>query len=953
MAKKKGTSSAETAAAKRSIELRGATQHNLKGLDIDFPIGQLIVICGVSGSGKSSLAFDTLYAEGQRRYIESFSAYTRQFLQRLDKPKFERLDPLPPSIAVTRDARSRNNRSTVGTASEILEYLRLAFANRAELFCYQCGVTVIAHTASSILESLKEAPNARCLVGFEIQWQTQNDLAMLLADLQSTGFVRLVVNGKSVHLAETERSQLAEVLNDQNKALVVVDRLSWQGTIDERWTQSVQTSLDQALLHETAKVVVLCESSTGNVMVDGKIFQESIYSPFLRCETCAIDFPDANTGLFNFNHPIGACPSCEGFGETVAIDQDKVIPDRSLSLLEGAIAPWRTPSYSHELEELLALAKDFGIPTTVPVEKLQPKHWKIIQEGVPERNFGGLKGFFAWLERKKYKMHVRVFLSRWRSYSKCAECDGKRLSKLSLSYKLDAHTFADICAMEIDTLIPLLSNDPVKTNMLTISELDVPANSMWLAAESHSQYNASEPQRQSIARLQSMQQVGLGYLTLDRPIHTLSSGEAQRVNLTSLLGSDLVDMLYVFDEPTVGLHPQDVNRVANSILQIRDRGNTVILVEHEPAMMHLADRILEIGPEAGSRGGRVVFDGTVETLLKSKSTTARYLRGDSPRAKAKRRSDQWLSLRGASGRNLQVPELRLPIGCFTAVSGPSGSGKSSLLLETLTPAIDLQLSKSKSVESLPYQELVGVEYLTGCQSIDQSPIPRSARSTPATYCKAMDAIREAFVSTADARNKKMNASHFSFNSEHGRCPTCEGLGTTTVEMQFMADIQLPCSDCDGKRFRSEVLEVRYRDRTIHEVLQMSVEESFEFFRGDKDVQERLRLLIEIGLGYLPLGQSLSTLSAGESTRLKLASLLAGTSSVRSGELIVLDEPTTGLHFIDVDRLLDCLDLLLARGNTVVVIEHNEQLIEAADYVVEMGPMAGPYGGKVVRQDWCD
>ena len=443
----------------------------------------MTVICGVSGSGKSSLAFDTLYAEGQRRYIESFSAYTRQFLQRLDKPRFERLDPLPPSIAVTRDARSRNNRSTVGTASEILEYLRLAFANRAELFCYQCGVKVIAHTASSILGSLNDAPNTRCLVGFEFQWQPQNDLAMLLADLQSTGFVRLVVNGKSVHLAETERSQLAETMNDQNEALVVVDRLSWQGSIDERWTQSVQTSLDQALLHETAKVFVLRESSTGDVAIDGKMFQERMYSPFLRCETCAIDFPDANTGLFNFNHPIGACPSCEGFGETVAIDQDKVIPDRSLSLEEGAIAPWRTPSYSHELDELLALAKDFSIPTTVPVEKLQPKHWKLIQDGVPERNFGGLKGFFAWLERKKYKMHVRVFLSRWRSYTKCAECEGKRLSKLSLSYKLDGHTFADICAMEIDALIPLLSNESVKTNMLTISELDVPANSMWLAID--------------------------------------------------------------------------------------------------------------------------------------------------------------------------------------------------------------------------------------------------------------------------------------------------------------------------------------------------------------------------------------------------------------------------------------------------------------------------------------
>jgi excinuclease ABC subunit A len=932
------------------IRLRGACQHNLKSLNIDFPLRQLTVLCGVSGSGKSSLAFDTLYAEGQRRYIESFSAYTRQFLQRLDKPSFDLLDPLPPSIAVTRDSRSRNNRSTVGTASEILEYLRNVFAKVAKLYCGTCGCEVIAHTPNTILDSLGRYPHGRALVGFQISWGTADELAMLLADLQSTGFVRLVVNQSTVNLGSSERADLAEQFKNAKHATVVVDRLTWSGKREERWLQSLRVCMDQAALHDHSLGIVLLECDSGGEQIDGKQFKSFAYSPVLRCVQCDSEFPVAEPSLFNFNHPLGACRECEGFGETIAIDPDKVVPNKELSLAAGAIAPWNTPSYSHELEELLALAPDFGIPTDIPVSKLTKTQWRHIEEGVPSRRFGGLKGFFAWLERKKYKMHVRVFLSRWRTYSRCQSCEGKRLSPESLSYKLTDKTFADLCSLSIDHLVDVIARATSAGSPSAVQENDEESayeSRFWLAAEEQAQYNASEPVRQVLSRLKYLQSVGLGYLSLDRPLHTLSSGESQRVNLTTLLGSDLVDMLYVFDEPTVGLHPSDVERVAQAILKIRDRGNTVVLVEHEPAMIRLADRILEIGPGAGDFGGQVVFDGTPQSLLDSPSITGRYLRGEAKRTFRQRSSSRGLKLFGATGRNLKGIDLEIPLGCLTVVTGPSGAGKSSLILDTLLPAC-LQVSGREGPDPLPYQKVLGWQSIGGFRALDQSPIPRSSRSTPATYCKAMDSIRDAFAATQEAKSRSMTASHFSFNSESGRCPHCEGLGSVTVEMQFMADVSLPCPDCFGKRYKPEVLDVMVRDRNIHEVLQMSVAGASEFFRSENEIRSRLQLLIDIGLGYLPLGQNLSTLSAGESMRLKLATILSETGRSKRGELIAMDEPTTGLHFVDIDRLLDCFDILLDQGHTLVVIEHNQQLIDAADVVIELGPGAGPNGGTLTK-----
>lgn len=979
------------------ISLRGARQNNLQGFDLDIPLGKLTVICGVSGSGKTSLALDTLYAEGQRRYIESFSAYSRQFLQRIDKPKFDSLTNLPPSIAITREQRSRNNRSTVGTASEMLEYLRIVFAKHALLLCHTCNRPVVSHTPKSIIEALSGLPAGRAMIGFEIDWASKNELSERLFDLQADGFIRLVANGSMVHLADDKREEMAKNFADQGRAYVVVDRIVLGAPasheLAERLTQSLAIVLEQSdsegrhcvtILVEKSKSVSIDDVSSQNetsdaFAVDSISYRVYRYSSDQRCEYCKIDYPPSEPRLFSFNSPIGACEVCEGFGETVSIDLKKVVPDQGLSLRDGAIAAWRTPAYSHELDELIALSKEYDIPVDVPVSKLKAKHWKMIQEGIPAKDFGGLNGFFAWLERKKYKMHVRAFLARWRTYTKCAACDGKRLSKNSLSYRIAEKSFAELCQMtmlELELFVEALASASSPLSESPLSAIPSSANpsaassdqqiaddllkegftyevastgvNILLASERKSQYMASEPLRQVRARVEYLQSVGLGYLTLARPMHTLSSGEAQRVMMTTLLGSSLVDMLYVFDEPTVGLHPHDTERMAKAILGLRDRGNTVVLVEHEPYLMKLADKIVEIGPKAGEEGGRVTFEGTPAELLKGSSITSRYLRGVVPRLRVGREAgDKWIELLGATGRNLKSVDVRIPIGLFTVITGPSGAGKSTLLLDTLCPAI-IAAHGNVLDHSLPFTEIRGAERVQACLPIDQSPIPRSSRSCPATYSKAMDDIRQVFADSIDAKSRKMGISHFSFNSEVGRCPTCEGLGYTTVDMQFMADIQMLCTDCNGRRFKSEVLEVRYRDVNIFEVLGMSVAKAHAFFRGAGSVQNRLQPLIDLGLGYLPLGQSLSSLSAGESMRLKLAGHLEVDAKASGrGKLFVMDEPTTGLHFSDIDRLIQCINRLIDSGNTVLVIEHNEQLIQSADHFIELGPGAGDQGGRIV------
>lgn len=911
----------------RWIELRGASENNLRNIDVDIPLHRLTVVCGVSGSGKTSFALDTLFAEGQRRYIESFSAYTRQFLARIEKPRFESLTNLPSSLAMTRSERSRNNRSTVGTASELMEPMRILFSLIAKPYCKQCGCEIVRDTAHTVAMRLQQMPVARGLLGFELQWKTKIDLSSQFMDLQAAGFIRVIIANSLIELSG-DRSQWASRVPARGSGLVVVERFrTGESVLDRSFIQSIELAFDQS----ADGIVVLIEDTDSSAsdarLIDGKRFAEYRFTRELRCAACRIDYPASEPRLFNFNSPIGACPSCTGFGEVSSIDMEKVIPDRSLSLRQGAIAPWRTPSYSHELDELMALASDFDIPMDSPVSKLTKKQWGMVQHGVPERQFGGLDGFFAWLERKKYKMHVRAFLSRWRTYTTCPACQGARLSPDALAYRFgDAHfwSWCDKSVSDLRVAIESLEKSP---ELAAVADADALSSSIAEVA----------------SRLRYLDEVGLGYLSLNRTMHTLSGGESQRVQLTTLLGSDLVDMLYVLDEPTVGLHPIDTARVASAIERLVQRGNTVVLIEHEPYLLFLADHVIEIGPGAGEHGGRICYSGTPPAWKRSGTLTARYLFQEQgqpaePRGIGKRS----VRLEGAFGRNLQIDTVQFPVGCFSAVVGVSGSGKSSLVMDTLVPALFKAMGQEE-LPGLPYSKLEIAEAIEGCVAIDQSPIAKSIRSTPATFTKAMDEIRAAFGASPEARGRGMNESHFSFNSPAGRCSECEGLGFTVVDMQFMADIRVECTHCRGTRYRPEVLQVRYRELSIAQVLQLSVSAAQAFFRGEPKVQRRLQSLIDIGLGYLPLGQSLSALSAGESMRLKLASHL----QEKRNQLIVMDEPTTGLHFADVERLLGCISLLIDRGNTVLVVEHNEQVIRAADSIVELGPGPGPAGGRLV------
>ena len=934
----------------RAIELRGALEHNLKNLDVDIPLHKLTVLCGVSGSGKTSLALDTLYAEGQRRYIESFSAYARQFLARLEKPKFERLDHLPPTLAITRSDRSRNNRSTVGTTADLLEPLRVLFSLISLPSCPNCKGPIEAFSPSSMCDKLETFASRRAILSIPITWNNKTELAEQLAHWQSSGWTRFIVAGSTIELSD-DRKELAKLFPKAGQAFVVFDRFRCSSPLEISVRQSAELAFD----HDHSHVTVFLEridqstadaaahnsaqaSSTQTTEIDGKPFEVLRFSSELLCTSCELSIPFAEPRLFSFNSPLGACPKCAGFGESSEIDMEKIVPDRSLSirpkgLQQSAIAPWRTPAYLHELEELLALASSENIDVDSPVDQLPKEAWKIIEHGSTKHRFGGLDGFFQWLERKKYKMHVRIFLNRWKSYKTCTVCFGERLSKNALAYHYQHKNFFQLTELSIDQLIDL------------IGELSRSLGSF----PSDKQVGIQRATAEVLSRLNYLHDVGLGYLTLSRTMHTLSGGEAQRVQLTNLLGSDLVDMLYVLDEPTVGLHPRDTERVAKAVRRLIDRGNTVVLIEHEPFLLEQADQVIEIGPQAGANGGRVCFCGPPEKLSKSDCLTAKYLFNPPP-LPPKRPIDPkslkqpWITLKKAQGRNLKVPELRIPLNCFCTVIGVSGAGKSSLILDTLVPAI-LENLQEETQSPLPFQSLTGIDSIRRVIAIDQTPIAKSIRSCAATYLKILDEIRSIFGKLPAAKNQSLRDADFSFNSGKGRCQTCEGLGFTLVDMQFMADIQLPCGECRGKRFQPHILDIQYRNKSIADVLEMSADQAEAFFRGEKKLLQKLQPLRDIGLGYLPIGQSLSTLSAGEMMRLKLASYLDDPS----GSLIVMDEPTTGLHFQDVERLVQCIQLLVERKNSVIAIEHNEALIAASDYSIELGPGAGPNGGEITFQ----
>lgn len=914
------------------IRARGVRVHNLQNVDVDVPHGELVAVCGVSGSGKTSLAIDTLYAEGQRRYIESFSAYTRQFLERLQKPDFDSIEGLPPALAVTRGSSPRGNRSTVGTASETLDYLRLLFANVSTLVCHSCGESIQSYTPQSVaLEIQSWEPGQKLMLGVRLEWEDVGDRSAVLADLQNQGFVRLVSGSRVLHLGQDARESLAESLpektDETQRVWMVVDRLK-SGDEPARTTPSLETAFDFGFGLAQVFQAGAGDSFQGEkLVIDAQEWAVHTFPMGYRCVTCGIDYPSPQTRLFSFNSPLGACSKCEGFGDTVDLDQDLLFPDKSLSIQEGAIAPWNSPAYEHHLDELLDLAGDLELPVDVPFKKLKKAQVRLLIEGSEDQGFGGLNGFFAGLERKKYKMHVRVFLSRWRSYRRCTQCGGQRLNPLALSYRLAGYTIADMCAMQVEQLIGSLEK---LAGQLSDREQSI----------------AKNPLEQVLGRLKFLQLVGLGYLQLDRTLRTLSGGEAQRTALTGALASNLVNMLYVLDEPSVGLHPHDVEQLSVAIQRLAQRGNTVLMVEHEEALLSKAQRLIEIGPGAGSEGGRVVYNGSVEGEQKG-SLTLDYLAGRRVIAvpEARRNGSRSIQLKGCSGHNLKQIDVQFPLNALCVVTGVSGSGKSTLVQETLFPAMQRRLGVAKVEKALPFKSIVGSGQVQDCILIDQSPASRSPRSNPVTFVKAFDEIRQAFAGTTEAVARNLSAGHFSFNSELGRCPECSGDGHLSIDMQFLADVTMDCPTCRGARYRSEILSVRYRELSIAEVLRLTVAEAIQFFRGAAKVQQKLKVLKDVGLSYVQLGQSATTLSSGEAQRLKLAGFLASAS--RKHTLFILDEPTTGLHMQDITKLLACLDTLLEDGHSLIVVEHNVHIMAAADYIIDLGPGPADQGGEVV------
>jgi excinuclease ABC subunit A len=928
--------------------LRGVAVHNLKNVDLDLPHRQWIGFCGVSGSGKTSLALDTLYAEGQRRYIESFSTYTRQFLEQLDKPEATSIDGIPPSVAVTRKNVSRSTRATVGGATQVNEHLQLLFARLGEVVCHGCGRRVERDSPeSSADELLKSATGARVMIGFA-SGRSNRTAQEWLADLTALGYRRCLVDERTEEIGPALEAQLG----DATEIDVIVDRVTIQQEALQRVRDSLESSLEAGRGAAAAWVEVEGsgfgiqgsekehkESEESGVrgrgaesperVIDGRSWRRLGFSRRLRCEACGIQYPDVVPQLLNYNNPLGACPACEGFGNTIDVDMNRVAPDPEKSLRGGAIAPWNTPAYAHELEELLALAPDYGVPVDVPFRELTAEQLRIVREGVPERKFGGLVGFFNWLERRKYKMHIRVFLSRWRSYYPCNACGGARLRPEALAVRISGQNIAEAGAMRIADAL-----DWIRT--LDLSDWQRHVGRLLLD--------------QVRSRLEYLERVGVGHLAIERPLRTLSGGEAQRVALTSALGSTLTGVLYVLDEPSAGLHPADLPRLIDAVESLRDRGNTVAVVEHESTLITSADHVVELGPGAGEFGGKVIFQGTPAAMLDDpESRTGDWLAGRRGVAQNRERRETahgWIRLVGARGNNLQNLTVEFPLGVLCVVTGVSGAGKSTLVQQTLFPAVAqrLRMDTEKSAE---FDDVLGVGQIEDVLRVDQTPIGRTPRSNPVTYVKAFDPIRALFADTTEAKSRGFKAGHFSFNAEGGRCEACQGDGFKQIDMRFMADVYMRCPECHGARYRREVLEVKYRGLSIAEVLDLSVREAFNFFRGHKKILARLKCLIDVGLDYLRLGQPANTLSGGESQRLKLANYV---SAARRGRtLFVLDEPTTGLHFSDVLQLIDCFDSLIMMGHSLIVVEHNLLMMQAADYIIDMGPGPADEGGRIVTQ----
>jgi excinuclease ABC subunit A len=965
-----------------SIVVRGAKVHNLKGIDCEIPLNRLTVVTGVSGSGKSSLAFDTLYAEGQRRYVESLSAYARQFLERMEKPDVEEISGIAPAVAIRQKNSSRNPRSTVGTATEIYDYLRLLFARVGVTYCPNCGQEVRKDHVDAIADDvLRLEAGCRFQVMFPLRPRNrrgdslQSDGEPLaessergigpapatsisraaaeaikktakrsrqplnesrseemdmqqpessrglpntpdeqtrqrLFVLRQSGFNRLYQGGRIFEFSAPE--SLLEIDFSQ-PVYMLVDRLAISPDIRQRFIDSVEIAF-----REAGEVVLeFAANESSNVP------KRLIFSERFECKNCGSEFQEPEPRLFSFNNPFGACPRCQGFGNTIDIDLDRVIPDKNKTLAEGAVDPWTKPQYREHLNTMKRQARSKGIPLDIPYFRLTAAQRKWLVEG--DREFLGIRRFFDALERKKYKLHVRVFLSRYRGYTLCPECGGSRLRREALHVRVAGKNIAEVCRLAIRAVREFFHQIQFSPAQKTI---------------------AGKILEEIASRLRFLDEAGLEYLTLDRLASTLSGGESQRIQLATSLGSNLVGALYVLDEPSIGLHPRDTGRLIAILKRLRDLGNTILVVEHDPAMMREADEILDLGPGAGEHGGRLVYAGDWEGLVAdADSLTGRYLAGtlEIPVPHVRRKPNGWMKIRGARQHNLKSIDVEIPLGTMACISGVSGSGKSTLVHDVLYNA--LLSRKGLSAPRAEFETIEGDRQLAEVILVDQSPLGRTPRSNPITYVKGFDEIRALFASTVAAKKHGFTPGFFSFNVPGGRCEACQGDGTVTVEMQFLADVTLVCEECRGQRFKPSVLDVQYKAKNIAGVLQMTVREALTFFSSTPRVTHRLRILDEVGLGYLRLGQSATTLSGGEAQRVRLAAHLADHAS--GNTLFIFDEPTTGLHFDDINKLLAAFRKLIDAGGTVLIIEHNLDVLKSADWIIDLGPEGGEAGGYVV------
>ncbi|GGC26376.1 UvrABC system protein A [Parapedobacter defluvii] len=898
---------------KTHILIKGARVHNLKNVDVAIPKNKLVVITGMSGSGKSSLAFDTLYAEGQRRYVESLSSYARQFMGRMSKPEVDYIKGIAPAIAIEQRVITSNPRSTVGTSTEIYDYLKLLYARIGKTYSPVSGEEVKKDTVTSVTSFVTSLPQGTVTtISAPLHPTNNRKLKEELAVLLQKGFVRVVYNGVT-HKIESllEDAAVENRTPTAGDLLIVIDRIAVDGEEDttNRIADSVQTAFFEG---------------KGDCYVEAN---GTIHTFSDRFELDGITFEEPTPNFFSFNNPYGACKRCEGYGRIIGIDPDLVVPDKSRSIYDGAIAPWRGEKMGEWLQRLIRNSTKFDFPIHRAYADLTDGQKELLWTG--NRYFDGLNRFFKELEEQTYKIQYRVMLSRYRGKTDCPECKGTRLRQDASYVKINGKSISDIVLMPLDTALAFFQNLELSENEAKIAQR--------LLTE-------------ICNRLQFLTDVGLSYLTLNRLSNTLSGGESQRINLATSLGSSLVGSIYVLDEPSIGLHPRDTQRLISVLKSLRNVGNTVLVVEHEQEMMQAADYLIDIGPEAGINGGRLVFDGTYDQILKEEdSLTGKYLSGKEhiPVPANRRKWHDAIRVKGARENNLKGMDVRFPLNVFTVVTGVSGSGKTSLIKRILYPALQKAIGNYSGEQTGQYDGIDGdIQRIEQVELVDQNPIGRSSRSNPVTYVKAWDEIRALYSSQSAAKAAGLKPAAFSFNVEGGRCDVCQGEGEVKIEMQFMADIVLPCEACGGKRFKQHVLDITWKDKNVSDILDLSVDEALEFFADQPKILAKLQPLADVGLGYVKLGQSSSTLSGGEAQRIKLASfLIKGNNSKNT--LFIFDEPTTGLHFHDIKKLLKSFDALIAQGNSILVIEHNMDMIKSADWIIDIGPEGGQRGGHLV------